>query len=493
MILSGILLYKALSRMPIFLLFISFFMKTNFYKKDGRDNSHFSLLQLGIILLLGLSLVNLSCKKSTNNSNNNNNNNANLTPNLQLLADSLVSPVYIVEAPDNSKRLFIVDQVGKIWIVTPDGKKLPQPFIDMTSKLVTLETSYDERGLLGLAFHPNFKTNGKFYLFYTAPPRPGGPGSGWSSLTRISEFTVSSSDPNVADISSEKVILEADHPELNHNGGTLAFGPDGYLYISIGDGGNADDVGPGHVTDWYSINAGGNAQNIYANFMGKILRIDVNSGTPYNIPADNPFLRSKALPEIYAFGFRNPYRFSFDMGGTHQLIVGDAGQSLYEEINVVTKGGNYGWNVKEGFICFNTDDDVVPRTTCPSIDSAGNPLIDPVIAMINHANPKGGGLATVIIGGCVYRGTALPAFQGKYIFGIFSQDGNPNAKLYMASPASSGTWPFEVISLRDFPKDLGQYIKGLGQDLSGEVYVATSSQQGLSGTTGKIYKLVGVQ
>ncbi|HEY4107513.1 PQQ-dependent sugar dehydrogenase, partial [Puia sp.] len=255
---------------------------------------------------------------------------SNGTPDLTMVTDGLISPVAFAEPPDGTHRLFVVDETGKIWIIGADGKKLATPFIDMTSKMVTLSPNYDERGLLGLAFHPQFKTNGKFYLFYTAPPRggmpaPGAPGSTWNNLTRISEFKVSAGDPNQVDMGSEKALIESDHPYLNHNGGTIAFGPDGYLYISIGDGGNKDDVGNGHVSDWYSVNAGGNGQDIYANLMGNVLRIDVNSGSPYAIPPDNPFVGTNAKPEIYAYGFRNPYRFSFDMGGTHQLLLGDEG------------------------------------------------------------------------------------------------------------------------------------------------------------------------
>lgn len=414
------------------------------------------------------------------------------TPNLKLMADNMVAPLTVVEPPDDSKRLFVVDQAGKIWIITSDTVKLSAPFIDLTSKMVTLQTGYDERGLLGLAFHPDFKTNGKFYVFYTAPPRPGGPdiNNKWNNLTRISEFKVSASDANQADISSERVLLEADHPQLNHDGGTLAFGPDGFLYISIGDGGAADDNAPGHVPDWYSVNAGGNGQDIYANLMGNILRIDVDNGNPYAIPADNPFVGTNAKQEIYAYGFRNPYRFSFDMGGSHQLIVGDAGQSLYEEIDLVTKGGNYGWNVKEGTACFSTANDLQTLGSCPSTDSAGNPLLDPVIQLANAANPAGG-IATVIVGGNVYRGSALPAIQGQYIFGIFSQDGGANAKIYSATPTASGMWAYNAISLKDFPDNLGQYLKGFGQDQSGEIYVTTSAEQGLAQTSGKLYKLIG--
>jgi glucose/arabinose dehydrogenase len=430
-----------------------------------------------------------SCKKNKDQA-------ANVNPNLQLVTDNLVSPLSVVEPPDASKRLFIVDQSGKVWIIDANGTKLSAPFLDITSKMVSLSPAYDERGLLSLAFHPNFKTNGKFYVFYTAPPNAGGPqpGSNWNNLTRISEFRVSASNANLADLTTERVILEADHPQSNHNGGTVAFGPDGYLYISIGDGGNKDDVGPGHLPDWYTVNAGGNAQNLTANLMGKILRIDVNNGNPYSIPSDNPFVGTAAKPEIWAFGFRNPYRFSFDMGGNKQLFAGDAGQSLYEEIDVVTKGGNYGWNIKEGTICFNTDNDLLTRASCPSVDSAGKPLIDPVIQMRNAANPAGGE-ATVIVGGNVYRGSALPNLQGRYVFGIFSQAGSgaagANAKLYVANSAASGLWSFDVLSPKDFPSDLGQYIKGFGQDQSGELYITTSGVQGVSGATGKVYKLVG--
>jgi glucose/arabinose dehydrogenase len=425
-----------------------------------------------------------SCSKNTSS----NPNPGDSIRNLHLVADNLAAPLTLAEAPDNSKRLFIVDQVGKIWIIYPDSSKAPSIFIDIASKMVSLQTGYDERGLLGLAFHPNYKSNGRFYLFYTAPPRTGG----WDNLTRISEFKVSSADPDQADINSEKIILEADHPQSNHNGGTIAFGADGFLYISIGDGGGADDVGFGHVSDWYSVNAGGNGQDIYHNLMGNILRIDVDNGNPYSIPADNPFVGTAAMPEIYAFGFRNPYRFSIDPGGSHQLIVGDAGQSLYEEIDLVTKGGNYGWNVKEGTVCFNTDNALTPRNSCPATDSAGHPLIDPVVQLSNDDNPAGG-VATVIVGGNVYRGSSLPALQGKYIFGIFSQDGGANAKLYSATPSSSATWSYGVLSLKDFPDNLGMYVKGFGQDLSGEIYITTSAEQGFAGTTGKVYKLVGAQ
>jgi glucose/arabinose dehydrogenase len=441
--------------------------------------------------ILCLILLISSCKKDHNDKNPGNNK----TPDLSLVTDGLVSPVFLAEPPDSSHRLFIVDETGKIWIIGSDGKKLSTPFIDMTSKMVTLSPNYDERGLLGLAFHPQFKTNGKFYLFYTAPPRagmpvPGAPGSAWNNLTRISEFKVSAGDANQADPNSERVLVQDDHPYLNHNGGTIAFGSDGYLYISIGDGGNQDDVGNGHVPDWYAVNAGGNAQDLYANLMGNVLRIDVNSGSPYAIPDDNPFVGTKAKPEIYAYGFRNPYRFSFDMGGSHQLLLGDEGQSLYEEIDLVIKGGNYGWNVREGAHCFNTDSDLLERPSCPMTDSAGKPLIDPTIELVNTANPKGGGAGIAIIGGYVYRGSALPAWRGKYIFGVLSSTGKADGKLFSADVNSSGTSPYSAVSLASYPDNLGTYLKSFGQDQKGEIYLMTSDQLGPQGTTGKVWKII---
>jgi glucose/arabinose dehydrogenase len=413
---------------------------------------------------------------------------------IQQIADNLVSPIGLVAVPDDSKRLFVIDQIGKVWIIDKDGNKLSTPFIDLSSRLVTLDPTYDERGLLGLAFHPDYKNNGRFFVYYQLPPRSGGPAPGvpWNNLSRIAEFKVSA-DPNQADLNSEKILFDIDDPQANHNGGTLAFGPDKYLYISIGDGGRANDVAPGHVEDWYTVNAGGNGQDIEANLFGNILRIDVNSGNPYGIPPDNPFVNKPGKDEIYAFGFRNPFRFSFDMGGSHQLIGGDAGQVLWEEIDLITRGGNYGWNVKEGRHCFNAADSSKVLPSCPSVDTMGNPLIDPVIEINNWQNPVDG-RATTVIGGNVYRGDKIPGWNGKYIFGTFSQSPTTaNGELFMAIPAGQGPWSFEEISLKSHPDDIGYYLKGFGQDNEGELYLTVSSMLGPSGNTGKIFKLVAVR
>lgn len=409
----------------------------------------------------------------------------------QEVGTGFVSPIGIVAVPDNSNRLMVIDQIGKLWIIDGTGQTNPTPFMDIASRMVTLNAFYDERGLLGLAFHPDYQRNGRFFVYYNAPPRSGGPRPGltWNNLSRIVEYTVSS-NPNLADMTSESVILEMDDPQSNHNGGTIAFGHDGYLYIAIGDGGGANDVAAGHVTDWYTVNAGGNGQDLDSNLFGNILRIDINHGNPYSIPPDNPFVNKPGYDEIYAYGFRNPFRFSFDMSGSRRLFAGDAGQLMFEEVDVVKKGGNYGWNVKEGTHCFNAAASLVPFPTCPDVDPLGNKLEDPVIELNNWQNPAGG-KATTVIGGNVYRGNSIPGFQGKYIFGTFSQTPTTaNGELFIANPAGPGLWPYQEISLMSSPSDIGYYLKGFGQDLQGEIYLATSSLLGPSGTTGKIFKLV---
>jgi len=453
-----------------------------------------------VIIFMGICLVFTACKKEIRNNDleaEEQSKSAHLPPQmkqvaLEMITDNLVSPIGLVPVPDNTGRLFIIDQVGKAWIIEGDGDKLATPFIDLASRMVTLNAGFDERGFLGLAFHPQYAENGRFFVYYNAPPRAGGPpeGGSWNNLSRISEFRVSGGDANLADMSSERILLELDDPQSNHNGGTLVFGPDGYLYISIGDGGGANDTNNGHVDDWYLANDGGNGQDVEANLFGNILRIDINSGNPYGIPSDNPFVNKTGLDEIYAYGFRNPYRMSFDMSGSRELYVGDAGQLLYEEIDVVKKGGNYGWNVKEGTTCFNAASSLTPFTSCPSVDPLGNVLIDPVIEMLNTANPATGPKAITIIGGHVYRGNTLAGYQGRYIFAGFSKTFSPSGELFVANPGGPGLWPFQEISVKDHADHLGMFLKGFGQDLNGEIYINTSTVLGPTGTSGKVFKLV---
>jgi glucose/arabinose dehydrogenase len=410
---------------------------------------------------------------------------------IRLVAEGLTSPVAFVPPTDTSGRIFIVDQIGLIKILMPDGTLLSQPFLDLRSRIIPLNPGYDERGLLGLAFHPGYATNGRFFVYYNRPLRPGGP-PGYDDTATLSEFRVSATDPNVADLDSERVILQMDKPQFNHNGGTIAFGPnDGYLYLSIGDGGGANDVGLGHVEDWFPDNGGGNGQDIEQNLLGNILRIDVNNGLPYGIPPDNPFVGRTGLDEIYAYGFRNPYRFSFDMEGSHELFVGDAGQGLWEEVSRVTRGGNYGWNVKEGTHCFDAENPQVPPPSCPNSTPDGTPLTDPVIEYANSANPAVQGLGRVVVGGYVYRGTDLPQLRGRYVFGDWSREFvRPDGTLFASKPSRSGLWRIQELQIPKNPGGrLGHFVLGFGQDLSGEVYVLTTDMLGPSGSTGKVFKL----
>ncbi|MDD4455585.1 MAG: PQQ-dependent sugar dehydrogenase, partial [Candidatus Methanomethylophilaceae archaeon] len=263
---------------------------------------------------------------------------------LELVAGGFTMPVALASPADGTGRLFVADLPGIIRVIDAGGLLLDEPFLDITGRVVGLRPGYDERGLLGLAFHPEFAENGRFFVYYSAPLRAGAP-EGWDHTSQISEFAVSAGGENRADPDSERVILEVDQPQSNHNGGSIAFGPDGYLYIPLGDGGGARDVGPGHPP-------GGNGQDVET-LLGKILRIDVDGPEPYGIPADNPFVGKPGRDEIYAYGLRNPWRMTFDPGGEHRLFAADAGQYLWESVKMIVPGGNHGWNLREGNHAFD--------------------------------------------------------------------------------------------------------------------------------------------
>ncbi|MCX7797627.1 MAG: PQQ-dependent sugar dehydrogenase [Melioribacter sp.] len=290
-------------------------------------------------------------------------------------------PVDIQNANDGTNRLFIVSQPGKIYVVeNSPNVKTAEIFLDITEKVLF----GGEQGLLGLAFHPDFKNNGYFFVNYTTRnPR----------RTIISRFEVSKNNPNVADKNSELVLMQIEQPYSNHNGGQLAFGPDGYLYISLGDGGSAGDPQ-------------NNAQNLRSH-LGKILRIDVNNfsqGRFYSIPHDNPFRGNTngLKEEIYAWGLRNVWRFSFDKI-TGKLWAADVGQNLWEEIDIIEKGKNYGWRIMEGFHCYN------PMRNCDTTN-----LTMPIW---EYGHNDDGGYS--ITGGFVYRGNILKELYGKYIYADF--------------------------------------------------------------------------
>jgi hypothetical protein len=247
-------------------------------------------------------------------------------------------------------------------------------------------------------------------------------------------------------------------------------------------------------------NTGGNGQDITDNLLGSILRIDVDDtdeGLEYAVPADNPFVGADGLDEIFAYGFRNPYRMAFDMGGDNDLLAGDAGQNRWEEVSVVVAGGNYGWNVKEGTHCFNTDDPNVDRTDCTDTVGtghplAGDPLIDPVIEYPNAGQATG--IGNAVIGGYVYRGSSIPAFEGRYLFGDWSSSpGSPAGQLFIATPADAGLWAYETLRIANpdhADGELGYYVLGFGQDLEGEAYVLVAESNTTTLADGAVYRLV---
>ena len=420
---------------------------------------------------------------------------------LSQVTGGLSAPMMLVESPDGSHRLFVVDQIGVVWILNAAGTLVQTPFLDIRSRMVSLNAGYDERGLLSLAFHPEFATNGRFYVYYTAPLRQGAP-AGWDSTNRLSEFRVSN-DPNQADMFSERILLQVDKPFSNHNGGQIRFGPDGYLYLPLGDGGRADDTGIGHTP------VIGNGQDM-TQILGKILRIDVDTRAPgkeYGIPADNPFVNDQAiLPEIYASGFRNPAYASFDAGDDHRYLVAQAGQRLFETVYLVLPGGNYGWNIREGTHCFDPSNNAAPKPGCAITGARGEPLIGPIFE-------GGHDLGLTIVGGHLYRGSALPALQGKYVFGYWS-DGKVtagNGVILLATPPSGwniGLYPDTVADLTasdnlmwtgtEIPipgmtnQRVNAFIRGFGEDRSREIYVLTSERTGPDPNfaTGKVWKLV---
>ncbi len=367
---------------------------------------------------------------------------------LQLVTDRFISPVNMAVPHDGSGRLFFCQKEGKVWIVQ-NGKLLPTPFADVADKMVKINAAYDERGLLGMAFHPKFKQNRKVYLYYSAPVA--NPVKGLNHKSKLVEYTVSASNPNVVDPGSERVLLELNQPESNHNGGQLAFGPDGYLYVGLGDGGGGGDK---HGTI-------GNGQDL-GTILGKIIRIDVN-GIPYKVPADNPFVKTAgARGEIWAYGLRNPWRFSFDRANG-RLFAGDVGQNLYEEVDIIRKGGNYGWRIMEGYHDFN-----VPAGTDKS-------KLIPPIHEYNHD------LGISITGGYVYRGSAIPSLKGLYVFGDY------NGKAFVLIQNGS-KWERADLQFTNRPADNLQ-ILSWGEDEQGELYMLTSASTS-NGFKGAVYKLV---
>ncbi|HEX7490585.1 MAG TPA: PQQ-dependent sugar dehydrogenase [Candidatus Limnocylindrales bacterium] len=354
---------------------------------------------------------------------------------LKTIVSGLPSPIGVSVAPGDP-RLFVIGQAGKIVVVS--GGKVTGTFLDISGRM----SCCGERGLLGLAFHPQYASNGRFFVRYTDP----------AGDLRISEFRVGS-DPNLADATSEQILMTIPHPNFgNHNGGRIAFGPDGYLYIGTGDGGSGGDPN--------------NHGQSLGTLLGKMLRIDVDhtsAGKPYAIPTDNPFVgRSGTLPEIFAYGLRNPYSFSFDrLNG--DLWIGDVGQDLWEEVDRAPasagagKGIDFGWSVMEGNHCYK------PSSGC---NTAG---LTPPLAEYSHGVSDSIGCA--IIGGYVYRGSAHPDLYGRYFFG--DECSGRIWDLIAGGPAQQT--PQELLSS-------GVNVVGWGEDSAGEVYMV--------GASGVLYQLV---
>lgn len=391
---------------------------------------------------------------------------------LELVADGLEHPVAVTRAAGLDDRVFVVDQIGVVYMLMNDSTLDRTPFLDLRDRMVALNPSYDERGLLSIAFHPDYQENRKLYAFYTAPLGDGAPG-GYDHTNIVSELTASADGLSV-DIGTERVVLRIDHPSSNHNGGQVLFGPDGLLYITTGDGGGGNDVGLGHNS---SV---GNAQDPNS-IHGKVLRVDVDSGDPYGIPADNPYVGGGGLPEIYALGLRNPAFATFDEK-SGDLVVADAGQARYEEVDLIVKGGNYGWRFREGAHCFDPNDPNGNPSSCPSTGVNGDALIDPIAEFKNSNLPGGEGQA--VIGGAFYHGN-ITALDGGYVFGAFN-DGSPLFVLHR----SDGGWTRSVIALQgQSGGKVPGFLLTVGIDVNGDVLVLSSDRAGPSGGAGKVWKL----
>jgi glucose/arabinose dehydrogenase len=406
------------------------------------------------------------------------------------VASGLTAPLEVTSAADGSGRLFIVQQTGQIRILK-NGNLLATPFLNVAGRMVNLMPDYDERGLLGFAFHPDFNNPSApgFHKIYTYTCEPvTGPAdftvpnpSSFDSQSVIAEWKVSATNANVIAPASRREIMRIDEPQFNHKGGQLAFRPsDHYLYISLGDGGNANDVGDGHNP------TKGNGQT-KSTVLGKVLRIDpldpalttgssdpISANGKYRIPRTNPFVfQANSVGEIFVWGLRNPFRFGFD-ANSDRLIIGDVGQNNIEEIDIGVSGKNYGWNRKEGTFLFNHTDGTI------RIDPNPNPNFTNPVAEYSHFD----GIA--VIGGYIYRGTKLPLLAGKYIFGDLFGPGPGSGRLFFTT--------LQTGVIREFQYQqnplAGSFLKGIGRDDTGELYFLIDSNIGPSGTGGKVLKIV---
>ena len=365
---------------------------------------------------------------------------------LQLVTSAVNTPVEMNVPPDNSQRLFFADLSGKILILKNDSINAT-PFLDIRNRLEQKDTSLESRGLFSMAFHPQYSTNGKFYVCYNAPTSI----EDNTCKLVVSEFTVDKNDPALADTSSERRVFELEDKDVQYFAAGIAFGPDGYLYISIGDLAVVDSTHKYVAQDMNEL-------------AGKLLRIDVDK-TPYAIPADNPFVGVKnTRPEIWASGFRKLWRFSFDKR-TNRLLGGDVGQEKREEINIIQKGANYGWPVKEG------------DTTYKSKDPVNDALYVEPITTYPHD------VGICAIGGNFYYGTAIPSLKNKYVFADF------NGSLFTLTQDDQHKWVRQQVKILNSPKD-PFLVTSYNIDENNEPYVmgVLNAKDGFKGVVYKIVK-----
>ena len=361
---------------------------------------------------------------------------------LVTVAANFTTPLDVQQPNDNTGRLFVVEQGGRIQIIQSSGARLANPFLDVTGR--SGFTSGGETGLLGLAFHPMYAQNRRFFVNYTR-------NNGGQLQSVIAEFTTSATDPNFADPATERILFTVDQPFSNHNGGGLAFGKEGFLYIALGDGGSGGDPNC-------------NGQNINV-LLGKILRIDVDStpaaGLQYALPPDNPFINKTGSDEIWLYGLRNPFRFSFDTANGN-LWIGDVGQDAFEEVDMLTPqqgGANMGWNIREG---------KHPFANTAMCSQTGGTLTDPIFDYDHSQGDE------TVIGGHVYHGTKMPGLAGAYVFGDFI-----SGRVWSLT-GSGQSWT-RTFLLNTAANDLA----AMGEDRAGELYLARYS----SGTVVRLHQV----
>ena len=365
---------------------------------------------------------------------------------LEKFADSLYAPLALENAHDGSGRIFVGEQAGRIMIIK-NGRVLKQPFLDIRKSLVPMKNEYMDVGLLGFAFHPDFKHNGRFFVHYSAPST-----KGFNNKSVLAEFQVSDANPDIAN-KKKIILLEVEQPESNHNGGNIVFDEKGYLYMGFGDGGGQGDK-HGVI---------GNSQDLNQ-LLGKIIRLDVNHGKPYSIPEDNPFNNQKGRKEIWSYGLRMPWRISFD-SKTQELFCGDVGQDLYEEVDIIEKGKNYGWRAMEGVHIYDSS----------LYKKDGNYALP--IAEYKH--PEG----VSVTGGYVYRGKEFPRMNGIYIFGDWA------FKLFYLEHENQ-QWIKHDCYFTGMENNTFKFrINSFGVDENGEIYVVTQDEVGAISPTGVIYKI----